>query len=211
MKSSDYIKMIQEEDPTGECHIRLEGGVPFCAERKPGYYDGAYSYIDEDGNYVISKEGGKVDIHCIDLEDFVWDNDDALKKIKFKGIKKEDQREYMEQAEKYARQSAASNRSITDQYLREVLEKMREGWVVVQPDHEPVGHYNVMWFMKDPSKFKEKHDKKKGWIGCRYEDENQDIMCQGECQAILKSGFFKPMPDPDNKLIRWEFTLEPQA
>ena len=209
MKSSELIKLIQKEDPTGELHVRLPGGIPFGVEAKPGYYDGAYSYIYEDGNYVISKEDAKLDIHCTDLEDFVWDTDDPLSKIKFKGIKKEDRTQYLERAAKYHRESQACNRSIQDKCIREVLEKIKSGWIIVQPDHEPIGRYNVMWFIKDPSHFREKHDKK-GWVGCRYEDDNQKIMTQGECGAVLKSGFFKHEPDAPNHLIRWSFSLEPQ-
>ena len=28
MKTKDFIKMLQDEDPSGEAHIRMSGGVP---------------------------------------------------------------------------------------------------------------------------------------------------------------------------------------
>lgn len=71
MKTSEFIKMLQEADPSGEAHVRMSGGVPKFAELKAGYWDGPYSYIDEDGNWTYSTEGNKVDIHCIDIDDFV--------------------------------------------------------------------------------------------------------------------------------------------
>ena len=52
MTTSQFIKMLQEADPSGEAHIRMEGGIPLFAELKPGYWDGPYEYIDEDDNYL---------------------------------------------------------------------------------------------------------------------------------------------------------------
>ena len=54
MKTSEFIKMLQEADPSGEAHVRMYGGVPKFAELKPGYWDGPYSYIDEEGNCYIA-------------------------------------------------------------------------------------------------------------------------------------------------------------
>lgn len=71
MKVKDFIKMLQEADPSGEMHIRMPDGIPFAAEPKPGYWDGAYSYIDEEGNWIHTTDGGKVDIHCMDIHEFV--------------------------------------------------------------------------------------------------------------------------------------------
>ena len=83
MKTKDFIKMLQDADPTGECHIRLGDGIPWFAERKEGYWDGPYQYMDEDGNLVISTKGDKVDIHAVDYEEFIWNNDGDYSKIKF--------------------------------------------------------------------------------------------------------------------------------
>ncbi len=71
MKTKDFIEMLQREDPSGECHIRMEGGIPQFAIRNPGYWDGSYSYIDEEGNYVTSESGSKIDIYCMDIDLFV--------------------------------------------------------------------------------------------------------------------------------------------
>lgn len=73
MKTKEFIKMLQDADPSGEAHIRMEGGIPRFAELKPGYWDGPYSYIDEDGNWNYSTQGDKVDIHCTEVDDFVDD------------------------------------------------------------------------------------------------------------------------------------------
>ena len=75
MKTKDFIKMLQEADPSGEAHIRMQGGVPTSAELKPGYWDGSYFYID-DGNYIRSSDGMKVDINTTNIEDFIESNYD---------------------------------------------------------------------------------------------------------------------------------------
>lgn len=62
MTTGQLIKLLQEADPSGEAHMRMEGGIPWFVECKPGYYDGAYSYIDENKNFVYSTEGWKVDV-----------------------------------------------------------------------------------------------------------------------------------------------------
>lgn len=76
MKTKDFIKMLQEADPTGEAHLRMSGGFPYAVEHLPGYYDGSYTYLDENGNYVVSRAGTKVDVYQMGIEEFVEHNYD---------------------------------------------------------------------------------------------------------------------------------------
>ena len=76
MKTKDFIKMLQNEDPSGECHIRINGKMPDYVENKPGYWDGPYTYLDEDDNYVLSTVGDKIDICTMGIEEFVQENTD---------------------------------------------------------------------------------------------------------------------------------------
>lgn len=71
MTTKEFIKMLQDADPSGESHIRMSGGIPYAAIEKEGYWDGPYTYIDKDGNYVYTTKGTKVDIYCTDIWDFV--------------------------------------------------------------------------------------------------------------------------------------------
>jgi len=71
MKTKEFIKLLKEADPSGEAHIRMDGGIPQYAELKEGYWDGPYTYIDNDGNYTLSINGMKVDIYCIDIDEFI--------------------------------------------------------------------------------------------------------------------------------------------
>jgi len=75
MKTKDFIKMLQEEDPSGEGYLRIGSGNPiYFMTQKEGYWDGPYSYLKkgEDGKpiWVQSTKGYKVDVYTIDMFDF---------------------------------------------------------------------------------------------------------------------------------------------
>lgn len=71
MKTKDFIKILQEADPSGEAHIRMSGGVPYRAEHKEGYWDGAYDYVNEEGKWVHTIKDSKVDIYCKEPNDMI--------------------------------------------------------------------------------------------------------------------------------------------
>ena len=71
MTTGEFIKMLQKEDPSGNAHIRMDGGFPWCAVSKEGYWDGPYAYLDENDEYHYSIEGTKVDIYCMGVDEFV--------------------------------------------------------------------------------------------------------------------------------------------
>ena len=71
------IKQLHEADPSGELHVRVNGGVPWCCERKPGYWDGPYAYI-KNNKWVETTKGEKVDLYTMELEDFIWDNNGEI-------------------------------------------------------------------------------------------------------------------------------------
>ncbi len=62
--------MLQEADPSGEGYLRFPDGVPTYAEPKEGYWDGAYTYIEDD-KFIFSTQGYKIDIYCTNSEDFI--------------------------------------------------------------------------------------------------------------------------------------------
>src|SRR5437899_8880994 len=68
MTTNEFIEMLRKEDPTGNCHIRMSGGIPYYCENKAGYWDGPYTYINDKGQYVLSTEGSKIDLYCIEPE-----------------------------------------------------------------------------------------------------------------------------------------------
>ena len=74
MRVKDFIKMLEETDPTGEGFIMMsDGEVPHFFQQKPGYYDGAYSYLTEDGRMIRSTKENKVDVYGRGMEYIIWD------------------------------------------------------------------------------------------------------------------------------------------
>jgi hypothetical protein len=160
MKTSEFIKMLQEADPTGEAHIRMEGGVPYSAILKEGYYDGPYSYIDEDFNYVYSASGSKLDLYCLD----VWGYVDRIKgkaetfdeiKHKFKfdlGIyinpENRQSREYgiLKEAEDAFNEMKGIESNLYQKELEDSIKKSELGWRWFQNkdvDNVPEGEMNM--------------------------------------------------------------------
>lgn len=75
MKTKELIKLLQEEDPTGECHVRINGEdtALIGVVRKEGHWDGPYNYIKkgEDGKlvWVETTKNDKIDFITMDLFD----------------------------------------------------------------------------------------------------------------------------------------------
>jgi hypothetical protein len=153
MKTKDFIKMLQDADPSGEAYVRMSGGVPIFAELKEGYWDGPYSYIDEDGKYITSTEGTKVDIWTKEPNDYIWDDlewnsyqepeDGLFEKLKSKfefrfggyAIPAHRQeridsffKDLKEELDDYISYKKASDQK----YLDEVCEKYKNGWKFLQ-------------------------------------------------------------------------------
>jgi hypothetical protein len=142
MKTSEFIKMLQEADPSGEAHIRMEGGIPRFAELKAGYWDGPYSYLDEEGNWVYSTEGNKVDIHCIDRWDYVSDMistyniptwEEAVSKFKFslgysESQRKEREENSLKDAKESYEHSVEMHKGFQLEGEKRSLENSEKGW-----------------------------------------------------------------------------------
>ena len=162
--------MLQEADPSGEAHIRMSGGIPFAAERKPGYWDGPYSYIDEEGAWNYSTQNDKVDIHCTEIDDYVYDMlnsyrilpwEEVESKFKFSlGYSIESQRKERENS--ILKQAKAAYDSAVEMYRRfekegeaRALENAAKGWSWFQnklvDDHtlRPNMHHFYTWKVYD--------------------------------------------------------------
>lgn len=135
--------MLQDADPNGTAHIRMNGGVPIAAELKAGYWDGPYSYIDEEGNWVYSSEGTKVDLWCNTIDEFVdelvdtfnipeWE--DVKKKFKFKltysneSQRKEREDVILKQAKTAYDDDVEMHKKIEEEYITRALENESKGW-----------------------------------------------------------------------------------
>lgn len=191
MKTKDFIKLLQEADPSGEAHLRMCDGVPIYVILKEGYWDGPYSYLDEDGRYVDSTQGSKIDVYFKEPEDIVseviddWnpyeDSEDGLwEKVKdrFKfdysylpESTEEKKERFFSRLAKHFEWYLEFQKESWDNNLKEVLQKYKDGWKFYQEkDEGPNGYYS--------------------WIIIDSDGKNKGA-CMAITYPILKSGIFK--------------------
>lgn len=196
MKSGEFIKLLQKVDPKGNYHIRGFGGAIVDVALVEGYWDGSYSYMDGDV-YVNTRKKSKIDVITYDLDSIIsnynGDMDKLRKKIKFdKGD---------ENSWDYIEKKAAEYRKMESQSIKEftfhVLEKYKAGVCAAQSITDPIGHYHVMWWHKDGDTRTQRFDENKISFG--------DVLNQGECGAVIKSGFFTPVQEGENYV--WKLNI----
>ncbi len=165
MTTKEFIKILQEADPEGNGHIRMEGGIPKFAVAKEGYWDGPYAYINENDEYVYSTKGYKVDIYCEEVWDYVENRyqrgmkwEEMEKKFKFElGYAIKEQRNEREQRiiDK-AKEAFDSNEEIDQRFFEqgknEMIENANKGWTWFQDkrvDTERGMHVYYTWKIYD--------------------------------------------------------------
>lgn len=137
MKTKDFIKMLQEEDPTGEGYVRVDGGAIMYCEAKEGYWDGAYTYWDKDTRtWHSSTQGYKIDVITVTWEDIVWELNGDMEKIRARlkpdytgyveGKKYEEN--FWKKVEEEAVQAKECYDKLTQEMLKEVLHKFNNGY-----------------------------------------------------------------------------------
>jgi len=165
MTTKEFIKMLQEADPEGNGHIRMEGGVPRFAEPKEGYWDGPYKYINENGEYVYSTKGYKIDIYCEDVHDFVsnlysrdqkWEDVEKLFKFELSYANESQRKEREDRILKQAKEAFDSSKEIDDRLFEDGKQKMivnsDKGWTWFQNkkvDTEKGMHVYYTWEIFD--------------------------------------------------------------
>jgi len=125
MKTKDFIKLLQEEDPSGECYLRINGEPIWFLEQKQGYWDGPYNYLkkDDKGEYVWiqSTEDYKIDVHTMDLFSFAerfhgnWEEMKKYIRVNYSYLDNgKREKEFFEHAEKEC------------QYYNDVMKEIKE-------------------------------------------------------------------------------------
>lgn len=80
MKTNEFIKLLQEEDPSNECDVCVGNNPVSWVEKLPYYYDGKQTIVERVDGYPV--RGGypsgtmKMKIHYDTLEDALMDNPD---------------------------------------------------------------------------------------------------------------------------------------
>ena len=175
MESGKLIEMIKESDPEGTTQVTLGGDAVWFVERLPGYYDGSFAYLENDNKFVVTDKGDidKVIINPMGLEDFLL-HTDCKGEVVPRFRDKQRNHEYKREVETIIRKFKSWEEKSIQQYTFQVLSKIKEGFQIRQSSKDKIGLYNCM----------------------SYQKPGFDIdtrLCQGECGAVLKSGFFEPL------------------
>lgn len=141
MTTKEFIKILQEVDPDGDAHIRINGGFPIHAERLPGYYDGAYGYIDDEGYFVTSRTGYKVDVIINGSYDFIEDHfnlhdpnnlENIKSKFKFDGVTEDSKKQIIKKIEKYWKEEYDMENEDFINSEKRAIENTNKGWTWFQ-------------------------------------------------------------------------------
>ena len=136
MKIKKVIELLQKLDPEDMLYFGNGGLLGF--DSLPGYYDGDYSYIDEETDkLVFTREGGKVIPYCKDLdwyiEQYDGNEDKVLENIelhyslggeKIERIKDRIKKECKEEKER----EIYFNRQLLEQILR----KYKDSFIIIR-------------------------------------------------------------------------------
>lgn len=210
MRTGQFIKMLQEVDPTGEGFIMMsDGGVPQWFEQKHGYYDGAYSFIDERGRMVKSTDENKVDVICKEKEWVIWDDLDWLVRQDMavaveKGVPYHFDEEYWFQRTK---ELFIFDSTVADEYKEKFFQTIRgdfESWRSYKVEADQEWMERTLKEYNEGIRFFEEKDKKEGYRKTFevHVDGKQDGLCSGTIQALFYSGAFKRIEHND-KLWEW--------
>lgn len=131
MKSKDVILRLLELDPTGEVEVMASGAITLI-DSLPAYYDGALEYIDNKGNFVMQRDGKKICIYSSTLEDFVYDQDGRLNKVRFEGMSKEQAYKWKRQCLKYSKECKETFEKINNEWFVRLVKKLCKGYKVLQ-------------------------------------------------------------------------------
>lgn len=139
MKTKELIELLQKEDPSGECHVRLNDGEPILfAERKSGYWDGPYNYIEigEDSKlvWVQSTKNDKVDINTLDLFGFAerykgdWNEIKKHIRVEYGYLDDERENEFFKKAKNACDEYNEVGTKLYNMSLEEMTKNALKGW-----------------------------------------------------------------------------------
>ena len=168
MKTKDFIKLLQEEDPSGEGYIRIGQGPITAVVQKEGYWDGPYSYLEKSGDgkpiWVETTKGYKVDIYTMDLFDFAerfqgdWEKMKEHIRIEYTYL--DDGKRHSEFL-KHAKEECEAYKKMKDEHYersyKEMVENAKKGWKwfqnkKVDKNEKPNLHKYYTWKIYDENK-----------------------------------------------------------
>jgi len=145
---------------------------------------------------VVSDKNSKIDVHCRDLEEFIWlKNGDTSKVI----LDVNQPELYKGTIERCSKEARDFDECLNKEMEEIVMGKVRDGWKIVKILDEKEKGFIQHWFIKNPKKFK-KHDRSKVYTS----NKNQQTMVLGCIRFIRKSGKFYQVRDENLGLVFYE-------
>ena len=85
MKTKELIRLLQENDPSGELEVAVNNQPIYTVAAEPAYYDGNLQMLIQDHSvetyniigYKVTGKGSKVSLTTMDLESVLLDEPDA--------------------------------------------------------------------------------------------------------------------------------------
>lgn len=210
MKSGELISMIKAADPSGNGLIMdSDGGIPYYFEEKPGYYDGAYRYIDKRGRLTFSIQEHKVDIGSKVISDMIWTNLEAeigrkkRESVLNGTIYVVDEQEYM----KIAKDQIVFHEGVPEEFKKNVmmtLEREFNDWMQFKVQNDEKWIEKTMNECRKGLRFYQtKEAQKDGWKLWSTNTKEHEGVCFGMIDAITESGMFK-REEYDEKWWEWK-------
>jgi hypothetical protein len=203
MKTKRLIELLQKEDPTGEVEVCVGNQDIHCLQYLEAYWDGCLEVLkrDETSEYYniigakFVSEGVKISITPLSIDDAIMNDVDLP--VEFDSDYTREH--YSDAVAKQREDMRSMNKKFSDEFIVKVLQKYKEGWKVAQSNKESVKMCHVQWWWKPGDK------RTRRSFESEEEYKNQSSLCQGECQAVIESGFFVPVDDGER--IIWELRI----
>lgn len=177
MKTKKLIELLQSTDPEGENECCVNNIDIISVDIEPAYWDGPLQVLIHDKSKEpyfdvvggkITKKGTKINICTLPISDLVWGNENFPLEFDNDENLDREKGEY----EKIRIEGKNIRKQISDSFIVKVLEKYKQGLIAFQNHYTDEQRCNIQLWMNDKNEFVGK-------------------LCQGECQAIIQSGFFK--------------------
>lgn len=152
MKTSEFIKMLQEEDPNDECTVSVGNCPVRWIEKLPYYYDGRLQHIERDASGKVVKVGWKsgghkLKIHYDTIEDALMDYPDAeieWSGVTYQGKTTQDRLEYIDTLVREGKEMEAWVKQLHDNHAKGLPPPP----IVIKSDPEHLQAKMMKWFKK---------------------------------------------------------------
>jgi len=201
MKTKRLIELLQKEDPSGEIEVSVGNQDIHYLQRLEAYWDGCLEVLkrDETSEYYnitgakIVSEGLKICIMPLSIEDAIMN--DVNLPIEFDSDYTREH--YSDVVAKQRHEMRSVCKKLNDEFIVKALQRYKDGWKAAQSNKESVKMCHVQWWWKPGDKSTQR--------AAYSSKEDQISLCQGECEAIIESGFFVPVDDGER--IIWELKI----